>query len=103
MGTGVEVEGSRARFVGVEGVKKLFVFGDSYVDAGNTEMGSIQAWKSPYGSTFPGQPTGRWSDGRVMSDVFGRFSSPKYIDFPDSFILIKSFYINLIFHCLKFR
>lgn len=55
VGTGVEGE---ARFADVEAVKKLFVFGESYVDAGNAEIGSIQARKSPYGSTFPGHEIG---------------------------------------------
>lgn len=52
---------------------KLFVFGDSYVDTGNWDKSS-GSWHSPYGSTFPGKPTGRFSDGRVLTDYIGHFS-----------------------------
>ena len=50
---------------------KLFVFGDSYVDAGNTRKDVQGSWKEPYGITFPGKPAGRFSDGRVFSDYIG--------------------------------
>ncbi|XP_054822408.1 GDSL esterase/lipase At5g03610-like isoform X2 [Prosopis cineraria] len=46
--------------------KKLFVFGDSYVDTGN--FLNSPAFKPPYGDTFPGAPAGRFCDGRVLSD-----------------------------------
>ncbi|KAL6552671.1 hypothetical protein OROHE_008035 [Orobanche hederae] len=44
---------------------KLFVFGDSYVDTGNT--GAIE----PYGITYPGYPDGRWSDGIILTTLLG--------------------------------
>jgi hypothetical protein len=63
---------------GVEGAKKsynikssvkLFVFGDSYVDTGNfLNSGS---YNPPYGISFPGKPTGRFCDGRVLTDYIG--------------------------------
>ncbi|KAK7274704.1 hypothetical protein RIF29_15801 [Crotalaria pallida] len=46
---------------------KLFVFGDSYVDTGNIHM------IEPYGMTFPGYPTGRASDGRLLTDFIAEF------------------------------
>ncbi|KAK4835843.1 hypothetical protein QYF36_015213 [Acer negundo] len=46
---------------------KLFVFGDSYVDTGNFRKSS-PSWKEPYGISFPGKPSGRFSDGYVLTD-----------------------------------
>jgi len=52
---------------------KLFVFGDSYVDTGNS-VNSI-SYKPPSGITFPGTPAGRFSDGCVLTDYIGTSSS----------------------------
>ncbi|KAK3129408.1 hypothetical protein QOZ80_6BG0479020 [Eleusine coracana subsp. coracana] len=49
----------------------VWVFGDSYADTGNLgDLGRAltHAWYDPYGQTFPGRPTGRFSDGRVLTD-----------------------------------
>ncbi|TVU10600.1 hypothetical protein EJB05_44143 [Eragrostis curvula] len=49
----------------------VWVFGDSYADTGNLgDLGRelTHAWYDPYGVTFPGRPTGRFSDGRVLTD-----------------------------------
>ncbi|CAI9091323.1 OLC1v1026327C1 [Oldenlandia corymbosa var. corymbosa] len=46
---------------------KLFVFGDSYADTGNWPSTAI-SWKKPYGITYPGKPTGRFSDGLILTD-----------------------------------
>ncbi|OMO66819.1 Lipase, GDSL [Corchorus capsularis] len=46
----------------------LLVFGDSYVDTGNWRKNDGSSWKEPYGSTYPGKPSGRFSDGRVLTD-----------------------------------
>ncbi|KAF5473587.1 hypothetical protein F2P56_010189 [Juglans regia] len=51
---------------------KLFVFGDSYADTGNTNKTQV-AWKYPYGINFPGKPAGRFSDGRVLTDYVAKF------------------------------
>ncbi|KAG6638047.1 hypothetical protein I3843_10G008200 [Carya illinoinensis] len=51
---------------------KLFVFGDSYVDTGNTNKTQF-AWKYPYGITFPGKAVVRFSDGRVLPDYIAKF------------------------------
>ncbi|KAK7274707.1 hypothetical protein RIF29_15804 [Crotalaria pallida] len=47
--------------------RKLFVFGDSYVDTGNVHN------VEPYGMTFPGYPTGRASDGRILTDFIAEY------------------------------
>ena len=56
------------------GLTKLFVFGDSYADTGNSRNLFSSSWKEPYGITFPGKPTGRFSDGRVLTDYIGALS-----------------------------
>ncbi|XVF55685.1 hypothetical protein PTKIN_Ptkin06aG0056700 [Pterospermum kingtungense] len=70
------VEGSRVSPF-VFRPKKLFVFGDSYVDTGNNQKVWADSWKVPYGITFPGKPTGRFSDGRVLTDFIAKFLSLK--------------------------
>lgn len=50
---------------------KLFVFGDSYADTGNWGEKDAPSWKEPYGMSFPGKPSGRFSDGRVLTDYIG--------------------------------
>ncbi|PWA99797.1 Lipase, GDSL [Artemisia annua] len=53
--------------------KKVYVFGDSYTDVGNTN-GSTgphtfrHVMSLPYGRTFFHHPTGRYSDGRMVID-----------------------------------
>ncbi|XP_027367544.1 GDSL esterase/lipase At5g03610-like [Abrus precatorius] len=53
--------------------KKLFIFGDSYVDTGNNRKGQARSWQVPYGITFPGKPVGRFSDGRVLTDYIANY------------------------------
>nr|XP_004516199.1 GDSL esterase/lipase At5g03610-like [Cicer arietinum] len=53
--------------------KELFVFGDSYVDTGNTNKNKPGSWKDPYGITFPQKPAGRFSDGRVLTDFIAKY------------------------------
>lgn len=48
----------------------MFVFGDSYADTGNHNK-SRPSWRPPYGMTFPGKPSGRYSNGRVLTDFIG--------------------------------
>ncbi|KAL3716095.1 hypothetical protein ACJRO7_007806 [Eucalyptus globulus] len=54
---------------------RLFVFGDSYVDTGNKDKAKAEArsWKVPYGMTFPGCPSGRFSDGLILTDFLAKF------------------------------
>lgn len=70
MNIGLEAEASR--HVKYDS-KELFVFGDSYVDTGNTNKNKPGSWKDPYGITFPQKPAGRFSDGRVLTDFIGTF------------------------------
>jgi len=49
--------------------RKLFVFGDSYVDTGN--FVHSESYKPPNGMTFPGTPAGRFCDGRIITDDIG--------------------------------
>ncbi|KAH7415506.1 hypothetical protein KP509_14G049000 [Ceratopteris richardii] len=53
----------------------VYVFGDSYADTGNHDPHSMNAsintpWRTPYGSTWPGQPSGRYSNGRLLTDFY---------------------------------
>lgn len=53
-----------------------FVFGDSLVDAGNNDyiFTLSKADSPPYGIDFSasgGQPTGRFTNGRTISDIVG--------------------------------
>ncbi|KAJ0969788.1 hypothetical protein J5N97_022665 [Dioscorea zingiberensis] len=62
-------------------LEKLFVFGDSFVDTGNLgKIGPLtRSWSFPYGITFPRWPSGRFSDGRVLTDYIAscmRIRSP---------------------------
>ncbi|CAH8360775.1 unnamed protein product [Eruca vesicaria subsp. sativa] len=54
------------------GRNKLFVFGDSYVDTGNTRTTDGGAWDYPYGITYPGKPSGRFSDGHISTDFLAQ-------------------------------
>ncbi|KAL1224331.1 GDSL esterase/lipase [Cardamine amara subsp. amara] len=53
--------------------KTLFVFGDSYADTGNTPFPIAASWRFPYGITFPGSPSGRFSDGHVSTDYLAKY------------------------------
>lgn len=55
------------------GETKMFVFGDSYVDTGNWPKSMSSSWKEPYGFTYPGSPSGRFSDGLVLTDFIGMY------------------------------
>lgn len=55
--------------------KLFFAFGDSYADTGNSPKSGPNegsGWLYPYGITWPQYPAGRFSDGKVESDFFGR-------------------------------
>uniref|UniRef100_A0A0E0JQL0 GDSL esterase/lipase n=1 Tax=Oryza punctata TaxID=4537 RepID=A0A0E0JQL0_ORYPU len=52
-------------------IPAVFAFGDSTLDAGNNNrlVTAVRADHPPYGQDFPGgAPTGRFSDGKIMSD-----------------------------------
>lgn len=54
----------------------LFIFGDSYFDVGNNNyintstLDQANFW--PYGKSYFNSPTGRFSDGRLISDFIGK-------------------------------
>ena len=56
-------------------VPALFVFGDSLSDNGNNNFlpSVAKADFLPYGIDFPLGPTGRFCNGRTVSDYFGKF------------------------------
>ncbi|KAK4772936.1 hypothetical protein SAY87_027955 [Trapa incisa] len=66
------VQGRTAKDKGGFRPQKLFVFGDSYASAGNDDI-PVRSWKVPYGITFPVVPTGRYSDGRVLTDFLAKY------------------------------
>ncbi|XP_015699278.1 GDSL esterase/lipase At2g40250-like [Oryza brachyantha] len=52
-------------------IPAVFAFGDSTLDAGNNNglVTAVRADHPPYGQDFPGgSPTGRFSDGKIMTD-----------------------------------
>ncbi|CAK9310840.1 unnamed protein product [Citrullus colocynthis] len=66
-----------------------FVFGDSLVDAGNNDyiFTLSKADSPPYGIDFEpsgGQPTGRFTNGRTISDIIGEYLGAK--SFPPPFL-----------------
>nr|ACU24600.1 unknown [Glycine max] len=57
----------------------LFIFGDSFLDAGNNNYINTttldQANFLPYGETYFKFPTGRFSDGRLISDFIAEYAN----------------------------
>ncbi|XP_051149746.1 acetylajmalan esterase-like [Andrographis paniculata] len=51
-------------------IDSIYQLGDSISDTGNLVRiaTTAPATRPPYGETFPGRPTGRWSDGRLIID-----------------------------------
>ncbi|KAL2481653.1 GDSL esterase/lipase [Abeliophyllum distichum] len=39
----------------------------------NVRKSLSNSWSEPYGSTFPGKPAGRFSDGRILTDYLAKF------------------------------
>lgn len=83
---------------------KLFVFGDSYADTGNVKKSLANSWKEPYGSTFPGKPAGRFSDGRILTDYLGTQLHPTFCLFLSFDFFFAYGYIIIIWfhHCVHF-
>lgn len=61
----------------------LFIFGDSFFDPGNNNYINTttldQANFSPYGESYFRRPTGRFSDGRLISDFIGKRAPPSFM------------------------
>ncbi|XP_051150017.1 acetylajmalan esterase-like [Andrographis paniculata] len=51
-------------------IESIYQVGDSISDTGNLVLAipQVPASRKPYGITFPGHPSGRWSDGRLIID-----------------------------------
>lgn len=62
---------------GVQQVPCYFIFGDSLYDNGNNNNLPTRARANylPYGIDLPGGPTGRFSNGRNLTDVISTISS----------------------------
>ncbi|XAR50284.1 Sinapine esterase [Bertholletia excelsa] len=69
--------------------KKIYAFGDSYTDTGNTHsetapIGFSHVSSPPYGRTFFHRPTNRYSDGRILLDFAAQSLSlpflPPFLD-----------------------
>lgn len=64
----------RSLFVkGEQKVPCLFIMGDSLFDNGNNNnlLTAAKANYPPYGTDFPGGPTGRFTNGRNIADFIG--------------------------------
>ena len=64
--------------------KKIYAFGDSYTDTGNTRSvsgpsGFGHVSEPPYGVTFFHHPTNRYSDGRLVIDFVAQSLSLPYL------------------------
>ena len=64
--------------------KKIYAFGDSFTDTGNTRpatgpSGFNHASSPPYGMTFFHHPTNRFSDGRLVIDFVAQSLSLPYL------------------------
>ncbi|KAM6585451.1 hypothetical protein CsatB_012453 [Cannabis sativa] len=59
----------------------LFIFGDSFFDAGNNNYinTSGQANYYPYGETFFNYPSGRFCDGRILPDFIAEYANLPFI------------------------
>ncbi|KAL0374909.1 UNVERIFIED_CONTAM: GDSL esterase/lipase [Sesamum radiatum] len=57
----------------------LFLFYSCFLltSAGNIRKSLGNSWKEPYGTTFPGKPAGRFSDGRILTDYLAKFLGVK--------------------------
>lgn len=64
--------------------KKIYAFGDSYTDTGNTDSATGPVFftsvsSPPYGCTFFHHPTNRYSDGRLVIDFVAETLSLPYL------------------------
>lgn len=84
-------EAARIQLAGIPSSENrfgFFIFGDSYVDAGNNNYinttSDFQANFPPYGESFFQIPTGRFTDGRNIPDFLGEYANlpllPPYLD-----------------------
>ncbi|KAL9303370.1 hypothetical protein ACSQ67_020633 [Phaseolus vulgaris] len=78
----------------------LFIFGDSLFDNGNNNYinttTSYQANYAPYGQTFFKYPSGRFSDGRMISDVVENYRQKMLPLFTTLFHIVDEITLNLL-------
>lgn len=70
----LQVYTSEAKLICNVTVSAIFAFGDSILDTGNNNnlISTIKSNFPPYGRDFMGgKPTGRFSNGKVPSDLIG--------------------------------
>ncbi|KAL3695885.1 hypothetical protein R1sor_009961 [Riccia sorocarpa] len=60
----------------------IFSFGSSVADTGTSVLVRVDAPPNnfPYGRTFPGYSSGRWSDGRLLIDFWAEILGLPYLD-----------------------
>ena len=78
----------------------IFVFGDSTVDTGNNNnrITPSRANYRPYGNDFKGKvATGRFSNGKVPSDMIGINSRSLSLSLSLSHVVLFSFYFVCVF------
>lgn len=64
-------------------VPALYVFGDSSVDAGNNNNLNTPAKANafPYGIDFNNHSTGRFTNGKTLADIIGKFGTCVFVIF----------------------
>jgi hypothetical protein len=94
---------------------RMFSFGDSLTDTGNFLLSVPEDFPDParhlpYGQTFFGRPSGRYSDGRNLLDFFGNLPTLSVFSPSFSGVIICSLFVFLRLsrvlsgpspHCLK--
>lgn len=76
-----QINGRNTNYV-TNNYTSLFIFGDSFLDAGNNNYINTTSFDQanflPYGETYFKFPTGRFSDGRLVSDFIGKMCNFSY-------------------------
>jgi hypothetical protein len=79
----------------------LFIFGDSYFDAGNNNYinttTGFQANIGPYGESFFKYSTGRASDGRIIPDFIGNIDINCYVSFFFRILIVVNLTVKALF------
>ena len=79
----------------------LFIFGDSYFDAGNNNYinttTGFQANFGPYSESFFKYPTGRFFDGRIIPDFIGKIDIKYYVSFFFKMLIVVKMIVKALF------
>ena len=83
----------------------VFVFGDSLFDPGNNNyintIPFFQANYLPYGESYFSPPTGRFSDGRLISDFIGKQYDNIIFSLVFLICIITPYYISMPFDMMQ--